>query len=169
MTPRAVLLTGGDGVGKTTVGQAIARLLTSDHHITAVVDLDAIAQFGPPRPSSGGLRFHDRLRVRNLTAVWPTYREAGAEYLVVSGHVETPELHAAYVAALAGCDVQLVRLQIPEELIAERTKGTRGPHWDLQTALAQAKTHQPIQDFTVTNEGSPEETAAEILSRLGWP
>ena len=169
MTHHALLLTGGGGVGKTTVAQAIAGILTTNRHPTAVLDLDAMSQFGPPQPASGGLRFHDRLRVQNLAAVWPVFQAAGARFMVVSGHVETAQLRAAYTSALTDCDVQLVRLETPPELIADRTLTTRGPDWDLAAALAEARTHQPIQDFTVTNERLPEETGAEILGRLGWP
>jgi chloramphenicol 3-O-phosphotransferase len=167
--PRALLLSGGGGVGKTTIGQAIGRLLTSRRHPTGVLDLDPIAQFGPPQPApASGLRFHDRLRVRNLAAVWTTYREAGAQFMVVSGHVESPELRAAYTESLAECDVQMVRLLTPTDLIARRTQSTRGPEWDLEAALAQAATHQPLQDFTVTNDRAPEEVAAEVLAAVGW-
>ena len=169
MTHHALLITGGTGAGKTTVAQAIARRLTSNRHLTALVDLDAISQFGPPQPASGGLRFHDRLRVQNLAAVWSTYRAAGARFMIVSGHVTTPELRAAYTSALPECDVQVVRLHTPADLIAERTRTTRGPDWNLEAALAEAETHQPIQDFAVTNERTPGETADEILTRLGWP
>jgi len=42
-----------------------------------------------------GLRFHDRLKARNLAAVWPTYRDAGARFLIVNGHAETAELGKA--------------------------------------------------------------------------
>ncbi|MFG1620432.1 hypothetical protein [Kribbella sp. NPDC049227] len=185
MSAKALLLAGGGGVGKTTVAQAIARLLTADRHPTAVVDLDAVGQFGPPpqapaaaldsapdaasgTASDLGLRFHDRLKARNLAAVWPTYRDAGARFLIVSGHVETAELKAAYMEALADCDVRIVRVVTPPDLVAARTRSTRGPGWDLQAALAEAAAHQPIEDFTVTNDGSPAETAAEILGKAGW-
>ncbi|MFI6832749.1 hypothetical protein ACIBG5_36940 [Kribbella sp. NPDC050241] len=189
MSAQALLLSGGGGVGKTTVAQAIARLLTADRHPTAVVDLDAVGQFGPPPPapaaaldaalhaasdavsdavSDSGLRFHDRLKARNLAAVWPTYRDAGARFLIVSGHVETTELKAAYTEALADCDVRIVRVLTPPDLVAARTRLTRGPDWDLQAALAEAAAHQPIEDFTVTNDGSPAETAAQILGKAGW-
>jgi len=169
LSPRALLLAGGGGVGKTTVAQAIARVLTADRHPTAVLDLDAVGQFGPrpPAPDSG-LRFHDRLKARNLAAVWPTYRDAGARFMIVSGHVETSALKAAYLEALAGCDVRMVRMLTPPDLVAARTRSTRGPDWDLQAALAEAAAHQPIEDFTVTNDRSPAETAAEILARSGW-
>ena len=169
MTHRAVLLTGGGGAGKTTVAQALGRQLTAGRHPTAVVDLDAISQFGPGRPVSGGLRFHDQLRVRNLAAVWPTYRAAGARYLIVSGHVLTAELRTAYTSALPECAVQVVKLHTPPDLVAERTRTTRHPDWDLQAALAEADTHESIQDFTITNERTPGEAACEILTKLGWP
>ncbi|WP_433161423.1 hypothetical protein [Kribbella sp. CA-247076] len=174
--PRALLLTGGGGVGKTTIAQSIGALLTARRDRTAVLDLDAVAQFGPaglPVPALArrplpGLRFHDQLRVHNLAAVWTTYRDAGARFMVVSGHVETPELRAAYASVLHDCDVQLVRLDTPVELIAERTRTTRGPEWDLEAALAQAATHQPIQDFTLANDRAPAEVAAEVVAAAGW-
>ncbi|WP_165555767.1 P-loop NTPase [Kribbella pittospori] len=178
MSAQALLLSGGGGVGKTTVAQAIARLLTGAGHPTAVVDLDAVGQFGPKPPGAegalgaapdSGLRFHDRLKARNLAAVWPTYRDVGARFLIVSGHVETAELKAAYTQALADCDVRVVRVLTPPDLVAARTRSTRGPDWDLQAALAEAAAHQPIEDFTVSNDGSPAETAAEILGKAGWP
>ncbi|TCC46755.1 hypothetical protein E0H75_27310 [Kribbella capetownensis] len=186
MSAQALLLSGGGGVGKTTVAQAIARLLTAGGHPAAVLDLDAVGQFGPPPqaptaapdsvPDSGphsgpdsGLRFYDRLKARNLAAVWPTYRDVGARFLIVSGHVETAELRAAYTQALADCDVRMVRMLTSPDLVAARTRSTRGPDWDLQAALAEGATHQPIEDFTVTNDGSPAETAAEILGKAGWP
>ncbi|MEI8410287.1 MULTISPECIES: hypothetical protein [unclassified Kribbella] len=178
MTAQAVLLTGGQGVGKTTLGQAIGRLLTSRQHSTGVLDLDAVAQFGPAgspgpaiagRPLPGGLRFHDQLRVHNLAAVWTTYRDAGARFLVVSGPVDTADHRAAYASALPDCDVQVVRVVTPPDLIAERTRTTRGPGWSLQAALDEAANHQPIQDHTVTNDRTPAEAAAEIVGKLGWP
>jgi chloramphenicol 3-O-phosphotransferase len=167
--PRALLLSGGGGVGKTTIAQSIGGLLTSRRHPTCVVDLDAIAQFGPPQPApASGLRFHDLLRVRNLAAVWLTYRDAGAQFMVVSGHVETAELRAAYTESLADCDVQMVRLHTPAALIAERTRTTRGPGWSLEAALAEGATHQPIHDFAVSNDRPPGDVATEILVGAGW-
>ncbi|TDD15173.1 hypothetical protein E1218_31915 [Kribbella turkmenica] len=132
--PRALLLSGGGGAGKTTIAQAVGRLLTADHHPTAVLDLDAVAQFGPAgpagpalswRPVVGHLRFHDQLKVHNLAAVWTTYRQAGARFMVVSGQVETTELRAAYTSALAECDVQMVRLGHPRA--ADRGADPRHP------------------------------------------
>ncbi|WUJ72194.1 hypothetical protein OG809_02790 [Kribbella soli] len=169
--PSALLLTGGSGVGKTTTAQAIGGVLTGAGHTTGVLDLDAVAQFGGPRrpaPASG-LRFSDHLRIDNLAAVWRTYRAAGADFLIASGPVFSAELRAAYTAALPDCAVQVVRIVTAPELLEARTRTTRGPEWDLATALAFAETHQPIEDFTVHNDGAVADTAAEILTLAGWP
>lgn len=169
--PRALLLTGGSGVGKTTTAQAIGGVLTGSGHTTGVLDLDAVAQFGgPKRPApASGLRFSDHLRIDNLAAVWRTYRAAGADFLVVSGPVFSAELRAAYTAALPDCAVQVVRIVTAPDLIEARTRTTRGPEWDLAAALAFAETHQPIEDFAVRNDGDVAETAVAILRLAGWP
>ncbi|GAA1587533.1 hypothetical protein GCM10009804_49560 [Kribbella hippodromi] len=189
--PQAILLTGGSGAGKTTTAQAVAGLLTNAGHTTGLLDLDAVAQFGPQPPVSrgaapapeavaadaavgasvegSGLRFSDQLRIDNLAAVWRTYRAAGAEYLIASGPVTSAELRARYTAALPDCTVQVVRLVTDPELIANRTSATRGPDWDLAAALADAESHAPIEDFLVTNNRPVADTAAEILTLTGWP
>lgn len=170
MSPRALLLTGGSGVGKTTVGQAIGGVLTGAGHVTGLLDLDAVAQFGPKQPApSSGFRFSDHLRIDNLAAVWRTYRAAGAQYLVVSGPIVSAGLRAAYTAALADCAVQVVRLVAAPELIDARTRTTRGPEWNLTAALTEAETHEPVEDFTIHNDGPAAATAAKILTAIGWP
>ncbi|GAB3948517.1 hypothetical protein GCM10029976_079850 [Kribbella albertanoniae] len=167
MSPNALLLTGGGGAGKTTIAQAIAGRLSTSGRATAMVDLDALAQFGPQPAPTGVLRFSDHLRIRNLAAVWQNFREAGAEYLIVSGPVITAIHRAAYTEVLSDCAVHVVRLLTPSALIAERTSLTR-PGWDLQAALDDAATHAAVEDFAVPNDGTPAATAAGVLERLGW-
>ena len=139
--------------------------MTGRSHPTAVVDLDALAQFG------GGAPAHEDLRRRNLAAVWANYRAAGARYVVISGMVETVEQRTAYGECLAGCDVQVVRLATPLALVERRTAGTvRGPEWELDAALA---SHERIEragleDFAVSNDRPLPEVAREIVLRAGW-
>ena len=66
---RALLLIGVAGVGKSTVVMPIRGILAAAGFATAVVDTDALAQFGPP-PSHGqlGISFHDQLKCMNLSA-----------------------------------------------------------------------------------------------------
>ncbi|GAB2595456.1 hypothetical protein [Kribbella endophytica] len=163
--PRALLLIGGGGAGKTSVGQAIGAAMTGRSQPTAVVDLDALAQFG------GGAPAHEELRRRNLAAVWANYRSVGARYVVVSGMVETTEQRTAYGECLAGCDVQVVRLATPLAMVERRTAGTvRGPEWELGAALA---SHERIEragleHFAVGNDRPLGEVAREVVVRAGW-
>ncbi|WP_433008454.1 hypothetical protein [Kribbella sp. CA-294648] len=164
---RGLLIAGGGGAGKTTMGQAIARILTDRLLPTAVIDLDALAQYGPAPATERG--FHDRLRIRNLAAVWATYRAAGARFVVVSGAIGSPELRQAFTESLAGCDVQMVKLLTPPTLVESRTRGTtRGPEWDLQQALAEYDETPGVEDFAITNDRPAPETAAKILLTAGW-
>ncbi|NEA32103.1 hypothetical protein [Streptomyces sp. SID13031] len=141
---RGLLISGGSGAGKTVTGQAIGGILTGQLLPTAVIDLDALAQYGPPANQSG---FHDRLKVRNLAAVWATYRAAGARFVVVSGVIETSELRQAYVGCLTGCDVQTVRL----ERARVEFDGPAGG-----------------EDFVVVNDRPLPKVATEILQIAGW-
>lgn len=164
---RGLLINGGGGAGKTATGQAIGRVLTERLLPTAVIDLDALAQYGPAPADQRG--FHDRLKVRNLAAVWATYRAAGARFVVVSGVIETSELRRAYAACLTGCDVQMVRLVTPPDLVEGRTRGTsRGPTWDLDKALAEYDGLAHFEDFAVRNDRPLPKVAAEILEIAGW-
>jgi hypothetical protein len=143
---RGLLISGGGGAGKTAVGQAVGRILTGRLLPTAVVDLDALAQYGPAPVNQRG--FHDQLKVRNLGAVWGTYRAAGARFVLVSGVIETRELREGYSACLTGCDVQMVRL--------ERARVEYGGHAE-------------VEDFTVVNDRKLSKVAHEILEIAGWP
>ena len=143
---RGLLINGGGGAGKTAVGQAIGGILTGRLLPTAVVDLDALAQYGPAPANQTG--FHDRLKIRNLKAVWATYRAAGARFVVVSGVIETRELRDGYSACLTGCDVQMVRLE---------------------RARVQYDGHAQVEDFTVVNDRPLPKVATEILEIAGWP
>jgi hypothetical protein len=163
--PMGLFLTGGGGAGKTSLGQAIGRLLTARSLPTAVIDLDALAQFG------GGAPVHGELRRRNLAAVWGNYRLAGAEYVVVSGVMESTAERAAYVESLAGCAVQVVRVVTALELVERRTAGTvRGPQWDLEAALASHAVVEraALEDFAVSNDRPLPEVAREVVVRAGW-
>ncbi|WP_432940856.1 hypothetical protein ACQPXM_32445 [Kribbella sp. CA-253562] len=162
---QALLLTGGGGAGKTSLGQAIGRLLTDRSLPTAVIDLDALAQFG------GGAPAHEDLRRRNLAAVWANYRWAGAQYVVVSGVIESAAQRAAYGQCLAGCAVQVVRVATPLELVERRTAGAvRGPEWELDAALASHERVERagLEDFVVVNDRPLAEVAEETLVRAGW-
>ena len=159
---RALLISGQGGAGKAAVAGAIGRVLTSGGHLTAVMDLDELSQFGPP-PAAGSA-FHNDLRARNLAALCTTFREAGARFIIVSGVVETKELRSKYTESLSDCDVQLVRLVVPADTRRQRIESRGRPNYGAKVDLA-----ADIEDFTVCNDGLLETAAREILTHAGWP
>lgn len=153
--PQALLITGPDAAGKTAIGQAIGTILTGSHRPTAVIDLDWLSQFGP-RPDEGS-PFYARLRARNLAALWTTYREAGAQYVIVTGVIESDQLCKTYADCLTDCAIQTVRLLAPRTIRESRRAGL-GPDPSIDVTA----------DITVTNTGVLEDAAHEVIHRTGW-
>ncbi len=170
----ALLLTGVAGVGKSTVADAIGRVLTEAGQVTAVVDTDMLAQFGPsPNASPTGTRFHDNLKCANLASVWANFRAAGARYVVAAAVVDSVAQRERYADSLAGCDVRLVRLIADVDTVRNRLRRRdTGPK--LERHLRALDEHGPtptgarVEDFTVMNDRIPAEVATEILVRAGW-
>lgn len=142
----------------------------------AVVDTDALAQFGPP-PRSGSVlerrAIYDRLKCANLAAVWGTYKAYGARFIVVSGGIDSRALREQYAASLAGCQVQMCRLVAPAETVRRRLQGREDGaklEWHLTTlAHEEARLEAAsIEDFTVVNDRPATEVVREIVVRAGW-
>ena len=165
--PRALLLTGVTGVGKSTVAGAIGRLLTAAGLVTAVVDTDALAQFGPSPGRSG---FHDDLKCANLAAVWANFRAAGAHFIVVSAGVDSAPLRDRYAGSLADCELQVVRLVAPADTIRKRLAARDPdamPNPHLSTLIDQ-EAALSVEDFTAVNDRPAPDVAGEIIARAGW-
>ena len=168
---RALLLAGVAGVGKSTVAGAIGGVLTAAGLVTAVVDTDALAQFGPPPQRGGG--FYDDLKCANLSAVWANYRAAGARFVVVSAGIDSAALRDQYAGCLAGCEVQTVRLVAAVETVRRRLRerdsgAALARHLralDEQDAGLEAAA---IGDFTVVNDRPVALVAREVVARAGW-
>ena len=88
MSPRALLLTGTVGVGKTTVAAAIGDLLRERQVANAVVDLDELRRAWP---APAGDRFTTSVMLGNLSAVAANYLGHGFSTLVLAGVLETVE------------------------------------------------------------------------------
>jgi chloramphenicol 3-O-phosphotransferase len=173
--PEALLLNGVAGVGKSAVSHAVGGLLAASGRRTVVVDTDALAQFGPPPAADGGARrdFYDRLKCQNLAAVWANFRASGAEYAIVAGGIETAELRRQYEAALAGCEVRLVRLTAPLDTVRRRLRARdSGEKLDRHLATLDDQsdrlTAAAIEDFTVANDRALADVAREIVGLAGW-
>lgn len=171
---RALLLTGVAGVGKSTVAEAAGRVLTAAGCVTAVVDTDMLAQFGPrPESPPAGGRFYDELKCANLAAVWANFKAAGARFVVVSAGIDSLTLRERYIESLAGCEVRLIRLTADDDTVRSRLRQRdTGPkleqHLRALNEYRRVPTAIGVEDFTVTNDRAAVEVATEILVRAGW-
>jgi predicted kinase len=171
-----LLLTGVSGVGKSTVAEAAGRVLTAAGCVTAVVDTDMLAQFGPPpesTPAGGRFYFYDELKCANLAALWANFKAAGARFVVVSAVIDSLTLRERYTESLADCEVRLIRLTADDDTVRSRLRQRdTGPK--LEQHLRALNEHRRIpttigvEDFTVTNDRAAVEVATEILVRAGW-
>jgi gluconate kinase len=169
-----LLLTGVAGVGKSTVAAAAGRVLSAAGCVTAVVDTDMLAQFGPrPEPTAAGGRFHDELKCANLAAVWANFKAAGARFVVVSAVIDSSTLRERYTASLVGCEVRLIRLTADDDTVRSRLhRRDTGPQLEQHLRALDEHRRVPttidVEDFTVTNDRDAIEVATEILERAGW-
>ena len=169
--PTPVLwLCGPSGVGKSTVGWELSAQLNAAGISTAYLDLD---QIGLCYPAPAEDPDNHRIKVRNLAEMWPVYRAAGAQCLVLSGGVVTPELVRAYAEPLQGAELTLCRLRVGHDALRARIEH-RG--WltylaDESVAEADALDRSDFADLTVDTDGlAVAEVARRVRAAAGdWP
>ncbi len=161
--PRALLLTGVAGVGKSTIADAIGRLLSTAGEATAVVDVDLLAQFGPPPRPKGD--FYHQLKCANLKAVWSNFKAAGARFVVVTAGIDSPAERDDFARSLDGCDMQTVRLSADPATVRQRRRDRGDPAPKIDRPLtAQAGPGE----LSVVNDRPPSLVARQVLVRAGW-
>ncbi|MGH2534339.1 MAG: hypothetical protein ACRDJW_18875 [Thermomicrobiales bacterium] len=169
-TVPVLIVTGSVGVGKTTVAGAISEWLEEARIPHAFVDMDAL-RCSFPRPADD--RFHVRLGLTNLAAVWANCLATGARCLVLADVVESPEL-SGYRAAIPGAEIVVVRLVADARTTAHRLHNREsgsGLGWHLARAveLAELMERNEVGDLVVdAGTSAPLELAKDILARVGW-
>ena len=166
--PRAVLIVGPYGSGKSTVAVEVADILERLDEPFALLDLDHLMWANPP-----GISVHDdpSLLLLNLAAVTRTYREVGIQLFVCAGYVgSAEELHA--IRTTLDMPVTVVHLEVPWREIERRLMSvlTSGREDDLREAAAQSAsgTSSVRADMVVRNDRLVSEAAVELVQRLGW-
>ena len=163
-----ILLNGTIGAGKTAVAEEIGDRMEAVGARTAVVDLDWLGWIAGPVD-----RAVEDLILENLQAVWPNFRAAGADRVVLARALDSPDKVIRLKAALPDVDLIVIRLVAEvgtiENRLRQRDGGTileehlvRSP--DLATSIAASG-----EDFVVDNgERDLGDTVEEILRLTGW-
>lgn len=165
--PRAVLVTGVYGSGKSSVAEEIVDLLEHRGVSYALLDLDFLGWY-----HTGDADEPDRMRLANVRAVVSNYLAGGVRSLVLAGTVRDQAELDTLRAELA-MPVQVVRLTVPLDEIEKRLRShptTARVRDDLPEAAAQiaASACEGVEDLVVANDRPVRDVATEIVTWLGW-
>lgn len=167
-----LLVSGTVGAGKTALADEVAVLLNEQQIPHGLIDLDWLCQLYPAPPED---RFRDDLMFRNLSAIWPHYRDIGVDYLVLARVIEDPAELERYQLAIPEADIKVVRVTAPPELLQQRLRQREvgsfyGRAWQRSQELTQALDSAEIESTVVANDGRPiREVALEVMDILDWP
>ena len=170
-TTKLVIISGPVGVGKTTVGDALSGLLTTDNVAHTFIDLDGLSKTYP-RPE--GDPFGDEIALKNLSLVWSNAFEVGTRSLLIARVVETEE-GAARIAQAVGADMHVVvQLNASHSVLLERVRKREigdGRAWherrtiELSNQLALTK----VADIEIeTDDKTLNQIAEEIRDEIHW-
>ncbi|MEU6041552.1 hypothetical protein ABZ801_39800 [Actinomadura sp. NPDC047616] len=159
-------LCGPSGVGKSSAAFEIFSQISRAGVRAAFLDLDQIGLCYP-------VDDEHRVKIDALGAVWPNYRAAGAECLILSGVVDTAEQARAYAGAMPGAAVTLCRLRVHADELRRRFvgRGWRPELVDRAVAAAGALDRTGFADLCVDTDGlAVPEVARTVRERIGeWP
>jgi adenylylsulfate kinase len=170
--PRALVINGTVGVGKTTVAAAVGQLLTRSRVPNAVIDVDDLRRAWPSPPDD---RFNMGLAMRNLTCVAGNNVDAGSVRLVLASVIETPSDRSAHERAL-DMPVVVCRLRAGLSVVRDRLLHRHRDDDDaLEWYLDRAPELEAILDSSEVNDysvdvscGTVAEAATAVLRQAGW-
>ncbi|MFZ0388305.1 MAG: hypothetical protein WAL22_21765 [Solirubrobacteraceae bacterium] len=165
-----LLLTGGVGVGKTTIAVEIGVVLGQQSIEHAVIDLDWLS-WGAASFDQDRSDHHRRLLIENLHAVWRNYMRHGVRCVVLAGSIISVEHLEGVRAALDEMPLRVVRIRAPLELTVRRldhrdpASKTSGSLDDLR-AFEQLVTKAGLESQVVDNtSGDLSQIALELAAK----
>ncbi len=172
LEPRALLINGTVGVGKTSVAESVGGLLAAARIPSAVIDLDGLRQSWP---APSGDRFNFGMMVRNLRSMSGNYLAAGATRLVLAGVIEDLD-DRKLCAEAVGIELSVCRLTVDlpvnhQRLARRHESEPEALRWHLARAgeLAGILDRAAVDDFTVdATRRSIGEVAADVITKAGW-
>jgi predicted kinase len=167
----AVLITGAPGVGKSEVASRLHDILGDDGAVAALIEVDQLERSYPPLERERSL---DHLRM-----LATSYRELGAELLLVTATIEDEDHRRAALEATAADDHLLVLLRADPETLRERILAREAPGWSglpelLDAARLLARSMPGLSGIDVvigTDDRRPGDVAASLAEeqrRRGW-
>lgn len=161
-------LCGPSGVGKSSLGWEVFAQLSRGGVRAAFLDADQIS-LCYPLPESGT----HRIRARSLAAMWPNFREQGAQCVVLSGFVDTAEEIREYAERLPDAAFTLCRLRVSTGELKERflARGWRPDLVAEAVAEAAALERSDFADLCLDTSGLTVSEAARMVRERagGWP
>lgn len=169
--PRALLLNGTVGVGKSTLAESIAALLSSQDIPNAYVDMDDLRRKWPA-PSDD--RCNSALAMQNLSSLSTNFVRAGVERLVLAGVMET-ESDLQGCSAAVGMPLVTCRLEAGADILGKRLLARHFDDEELRWHLARSLELDRIldaaslEDYSVDVSGTTVfEAAIAVAGLVGW-
>lgn len=171
--PFAIFITGGFGVGKTTVLDHVGDLLAETGRPFSLLDVDWFHRSWPVADDDPENRI---IEARNIRAVWENYRAAGPRQVVVTGVLRNDADRRRYEQAL-GMELRSVRLEAGRAEV-ERRLARRYPdrpdalRWHLENLDAPTSDDgdSAVDELVLSTEGvPPRETARAIVDHFFGP
>jgi adenylylsulfate kinase len=170
--PRALLVSGTVGAGKTTAAEAVGEVLRAHGVPHAVIDLDWLRAGWPSPPDDP---FNLDLELANLKCVAANHLRAGAQRLVLAGVLEDPAARSGYRDAV-GVPLRVARLRADLSLVRARLRRRHHDrpaelnwHLDRCEQLHTILETASAEDFVVdTTDLTPIQVAAALLDGAGW-
>lgn len=153
--PRVLWFYGADAVGKSTIGWEAYLLLADSQGQVAYVDTDYLS-FCHPAPSDPSV-----VVAANLRAVWAVYRARGADQLVVSGIVVTPDDRKRLIASITDAEFTFCRLTATPDTVRRRILARREAEAATQDSTLDPDTRSQLEQY-----GSRSVEFAELLERF---
>ncbi len=114
-----LLVTGPVGVGKSSVADEVFEILRRTSASVALINFDELT-YASPRSKDDP--YGTKLGLKNLSAIWPNYIEAGIDNFIIPYVVETKRDIDRFGASISGADVWVVRLAASIGVLRERLR-----------------------------------------------
>lgn len=168
MKASILFITGTVGVGKSSVADEVFEILKAQAKPVALINVDELG-YAYPHPQDDP--FHTRLRLKNLTAIWPNYREAGVKALIIPYVIESRKSLERFSEAVPNADIFVVRLDAPLPVLEDRIRNRPlggDEEWHIKRAaeLAAILEQTGVADVTIDTERKTiSEVAQEVIAK----